>query len=190
MVDMDEYLVIVNDTLKNYLLNPVFNKCDFIKIHWAIATDNNLLHYDNRSLFERFKGPYKYSRFIKSMIRGHINNLKYQVHSPYFSPKRNITCNNNGQVIQYKNINFESILPINAEKAYIIHYKYKSTEEFINKYKRGYSNFFKDRFKNWQNLNNKIEEYFRDNEITKEKIDYLQKELKLNLEKYKKRIKK
>ena len=190
MVDMDEYLVIVNDTLKNYLLNPVFNKCDFIKIHWAIATDNNLLHYDNRSLFERFKGPYKYSRFIKSMIRGHIDNLKYWVHSPYFSPKRNITCNNIGQIIEYKNINFESILPINTKKAYIIHYKYKSTEEFINKYKRGYSNWFKDRYKNWQNLKNKIEDYFRDNENTKEKIDYLQKELKLNLENYKKIIKK
>ena len=144
MVDMDEYLVIVNDTLKNYLLNPVFNKCDFIKIHWAIATDNNLLHYENRSLFERFKGQYKYSSFIKSMIRGHIDNLKYCVHSPCYSPKRNFTCNNIGQIIQYKNINFEYIYPINIEKAYIIHFKYKSTEEFINKYKRGYSNWFKE----------------------------------------------
>ena len=55
---MDEYLVIVNDTLKNYLSNSLFNKCDFIKFHWMIPSDNNLLHYDNRSLFERFKGPY------------------------------------------------------------------------------------------------------------------------------------
>jgi hypothetical protein len=43
MIDMDEFLYIKNETLKNYLLNPVFNKCDFIKIHWVLTTDNNHL---------------------------------------------------------------------------------------------------------------------------------------------------
>ena len=145
MVDMDEFLVIVNDSLKNYLSNPVFKKCDFIKFHWIIPSDNNLLYYDNRSLFERFKGPYKKSPYIKSIIRGNINNLKYWVHSPYYSPKRNFTCNNIGKIIPYKNLNFESIIPINIEKAYIIHYDFKSTEEFINKYNRGYNNWFKEK---------------------------------------------
>jgi hypothetical protein len=32
MIDMDEFLVIVNDALKNYLLQSVFKKCDFINI--------------------------------------------------------------------------------------------------------------------------------------------------------------
>jgi hypothetical protein len=86
MVDMDEYLYIKNDKLKNYLLKPVFKKCDFIKIHRVIANDNNHLHYENMPLFERFKGPYKKDIFIKSIIKGNIPNLKYQVHSPYFSP--------------------------------------------------------------------------------------------------------
>lgn len=30
MIDMDEFLVIVNDTLKHYLSKNIFNKCDFI----------------------------------------------------------------------------------------------------------------------------------------------------------------
>jgi hypothetical protein len=59
MVDMDEFLYLVEDnSLNDYLNNNNFEKCDFIKFNWAISTDNNLLHYDNRSLFERFKPPY------------------------------------------------------------------------------------------------------------------------------------
>ena len=183
MVDMDEFLVIVNDKLKTYLSRTIFNKCDFIKINWIIPTDNNLLYYDKRPLFERFKGPYKKSIYIKSIIRGNISNLKYYVHSPYYSPQKNITCNNIGKIINYKNINFESINKINIRKAYIIHYKYKSTEEYINKCKRGYGNWFGSKLKDV--IDYKIKEYFEDNIITKEKIDFFEKELKINLTKYK-----
>ena len=83
MVDLDEFLIIKNNTLKNYLSNQIFNKCDFIKFNWVIPNDNNLLNYDPRPLFKRFKGTYMKSRFIKSMIRGNIQNLKYWVHSPF-----------------------------------------------------------------------------------------------------------
>ena len=77
---------------------------------------------------------------IKSIIRGNITDLRYWIHSPYISPKRNVTCNNVGKKIYYKKMNFELIRKINIEKAYIIHFEFKSTEEFINKIKRGYSN--------------------------------------------------
>ena len=68
MIDMDEYLYIVKDSLKNYLTRIVFNKCDFIKVHWVNSKDNNLLYYDSRPLFERFPKPYLKSIFIKSTI--------------------------------------------------------------------------------------------------------------------------
>ena len=183
MLDMDEYLYIEKDTLKNYLLKPIFNKCDFIKFHWVHPTDNNQIHYENKSLFERFKKPYKRSPFIKSIIRGNISNLKYWVHSPYKSPLRNITCNNVGKIIKYRNINFESNPKINIKKAYIIHFNYKSTEEYINKIKRGYSNWFGNKYNNF--INSKIKDYFRDNIITKDKINYFERELNLNLNIYK-----
>ena len=67
MVDMDEFLFIVNNTLKGYLTNKEFDKCDFIKFHWVITTDNNLIYYDKRPLFERFKPPYIKKQFIKSI---------------------------------------------------------------------------------------------------------------------------
>ena len=186
MVDMDEYLYIIKDTLKNYLMNDRFNKCDFIKIHWADTRDNNLLYYDPRPLFIRFKGPYVKSIYIKSIIRGNIPNLTYWVHSPKISPIKNITCTNDGKIIHYTNINFEKINKINTNKAYIIHYSYKSTEEFINKYKRGYSYWFGKNIEKVLLL--KLKNYLEESGITLEKINYLEKELKLNLTNFRKQL--
>ena len=185
MIDIDEYLIIVKDRLKNYLSKNIFKKCDFIKIHWVKATDNNLLYYDKRPLLERFKGPYIKSHVIKTLVRGNIENLKYNIHSPYFSPKNNVTCNNIGERLNYKFLNFLNISKINIEKAYIIHFRFKSTEEFIKKYKRGYGNWVDSKF-----LSYLISEYFRINQITAKKIEYIEKELKINLLKYKIKIKK
>ena len=183
MVDMDEYVYIVKDTLKEYLSNKVFNKCDFIKLHWVIPTDNELLFYDPRPLFVRFKPPYKQSHVIKSIIRGNITDLIYWVHSPNFSPKRNITCDNEGKIIYYKEINFQSVQPININKAYIIHFRFKSTEEFVNKIKRGYSNWFRNDTKEF--LIRTIELYLTYNNPTIKKINLIEKELNLNLSQYK-----
>ena len=171
MIDMDEFLVIKNNNLKNYLTKSIFNKCDFIKFNWVLTTDNNLIHYDNRSLFERFKKPYLKSGFVKSIIRGNITHLGYSIHSPYESPERNITCNSSGKKILYKVMNFDYMVPIDIKYAYIIHFKYKSTEEYINKYKRGYSNWLGNRLN--EVLFIKIEEYLRDNNVTLEKLNYL-----------------
>lgn len=187
MVDMDEFLYIVNDKLKNYLTNKIFDKCDFIKIHWANTQDNNLIHYDPRPLFQRFKKPYIKSNFIKTIIRGNITNLKYWVHSPYISPERNVTCTNDGKIINYKYMNFESIDKINTDKAYLIHFRFKSTEEFINKYKRGYNNWHGNRIN--QVLQERLDTYLKENGITLEKINYIERELKLDLSSYKSRIK-
>lgn len=185
MIDMDEFLYIKNDRLKNYLLNPVFIKCDIIKIHSVLPTDNNHLYYENKPLLERFKGPYINSIYIKSIVRGNITRLKYWVHSPYISPDRNTTCNNIGKIINYKKLNFETINKIDITKAYIIHFKYKSTEETIKKIKRGYINWYKKEYIPVV-FRSKLFSYLHDNQITKEKLEYLEKELHFNLSKYKK----
>jgi hypothetical protein len=187
MVDMDEYLYIVNNTLKNYLSNQIFNKCDFIIFHWVTPNDNNLVYYDRRPLFKRFKGPYKKSKYIKSIIRGNIKDLKYWVHSPIFSKKNNTSCNNEGKIIFYKKLNYESLNQINIKKAYIIHYRYKTTEEFINKYKRGYKNWFGNKVNKF--LKGTINDFFRVNKITIKKINYIEKELNINLSEYRKKLK-
>ena len=184
MFDIDEYLIIVNETLKNYLSNEIFKDCDFIKIHWVQPSDNNLLYYDNRTLFERFKGPYKKDTHIKTLVRGNIEGLKYAIHSPKISPKRNITCNNVGHKFNFSQVHFQDVFDINIDKAYIIHYKYKSTEEYINKYKRGY------RWENSKFMEMRIREYFEDNIISLQKIELMEKQLKINLSEYRKQINK
>ena len=186
MVDMDEFLYIVNDTLKNYLMNERFYKCDFIKIHWVNSRDNNILYYEPKPLFKRFKGPYIKSIYIKSIIRGNISNLTYWVHSPKISPIKNVTCTNNGNIINYTNINFEKIYNINIDKSYIIHFRFKSTEEFINKYRRGYNNWHGKRIN--QVLLERLSTYFKENGITLEKINYIEKELKLNMTSFRKQL--
>ena len=131
MVDMDEYLYIVNNKLKNYLSSQIFNKCDFIKFHWVIPNDNNLVKYDSRPLYKRFRGPYMKSKIIKSIIRGNIQDLKYSIHSPIFSPKKNTSCNNEGKIVFYKQMNSEKLEPINIKRAYIIHYKLNQLKNLL-----------------------------------------------------------
>ena len=188
MIDMDEFLYINKYSLKTYLKLSRFNKCDFIKLNWVLPTDNNLIHYDNRSLFERFKGPYKKSIYVKSIVRGNISNLKYMVHSPYESPQQNVTCNSSGKKLKYKDLNFEfmSLNNFKNAKAYIIHFKYKSTEEYIKKCKRGY-HFWKGE-KSLEVLKTRIKEYLNDNEITLDKLLYFEKELNISLTEYKTKI--
>ena len=183
MLDVDEYLYIVNNTLKGYLSLKRFNKCDFIKINWVIATDNEHLYYEAKPLFERFKPPYIKSDYIKSLIRGNISGLKYSVHSPYISPERNITCNNVGKRIYYKKMDFENIRPINIKLAYIIHFSDKSTEELVNKIKRGYRNWLKERTSKF--VMNKPKIYFIYNKVTPEKINYIERELNISLTEFK-----
>lgn len=107
MIDIDEYLVIKKNliikrnTLKEYLSAKVFNKCDFIKIHWVQPTDNNLLHYEARPLLERFKGPYFEDTHIKTLVRRGIKNLIYDIHSPSSFPKNCIICNNAGKLLKF-----------------------------------------------------------------------------------------
>ena len=172
MIDMDEFLYLREDNTINAYLSNNFDNCDFIKLNRAQSIDNDLIHYENKSLFERFKPPFLGDLFIKSLIRGNISGLKYGVHSPRISPLNNKSCLNNGQsIISVKNMNFD--------KAFLIHFRYKSTEEFIAKYKRGYRNWFGSKLKNY--LNHHIKLYFQQNKITLEKINYIEKELKINL---------
>ena len=104
------------------------------------------------------------------------------------SPERNTSCNNIGKKINTNNINIESINKLDTKKAFIIHFKYKSTEEFIKKIKRGYSNWFVESISTF--LRGKINDYLKNNKITKQKIDYLEKELNINLSEYRRIVNK
>lgn len=91
MNDIDEYLVIKKDSLRLYLSGYNFKKCNFIKFHWIVAKDNNLLHYDNRTLFEHSKGPYLKDTYFKTIARGNIDCIQFDIHTLFISPQRNVS---------------------------------------------------------------------------------------------------
>ena len=103
--------------------------------------------------------------------------MKWISDKKYKSPKEYLYGNSK--------LNIELINNINIEKAYIIHFKFKSTEEYVKKIKRGYHGWTKSYI-----YHTRIKSYFKNNKITEEKIKYFEKELKINLSNYKIKIKK
>ena len=176
--EIDEYIYLNKfKSIKHFFKNPKFQKCERIQFNWIFHTDNNLLYYDPRPLKERFNEREKKARNnsignwngIKSILRGHIPNIKINcVHTlnhklkscdPFGNPKK-----------------IDGIITKNADFKYyyIDHYYSKSTEEFINKINKGDALFVDNRME-------RIRTYFAYNQITKQKIDLMEKKTGLNL---------
>ena len=181
--DFDEFLTLVKDKdIKSYLSH--FEDFQGVKINWMIYTDNNLIKSDGRGVLERFTTPMKYDRCItcrfpennhtKSIIRCGIENLKWNKTPHTVS---NIKyCNSIGD--SCSNSPFE---PYNFKFAYIKHFTTKTIEEYINnKIKRGYPDGNKD----WFKKNNIIDKFFKYNDITNEKNEYIKNNLQFSLKIY------
>ena len=82
-------------------------------------------------------------------------------------------------IIFYKKLNYISSKKINIKNAYIIHFRFKSAEELIYKYKRGFRNWFRNKTNIF--LKKLINDFFIFKKITIEKIRYIEKELNLSL---------
>ena len=176
--DIDEYLYLKDyNNIKKFLNEPRFNKCENIHLNWLLFTDNNLMYYENKSLQERFieKDPYIKKNKInrsngKSLLRGHIPNIK--ISNFHFISEQLKTCNGFGKI--------SNKIQNDYKYYYFKHFFCKSTEEFIEKLKKG------DVYKGTILI--KIHRYFSYNKITYKKINYIEKELKVNLTYYKNKI--
>ena len=173
--DIDEFIYLKNyHNIKDFLIKKKFNKCQSIYLNWIIHTDNNLLYYDNRTLYKRFTEIIDNPKFCrgKSIIRGGIENVKFI--STHTLVKNIQRCNGFGNIIKIENNRINCKVP-DFKYFYIDHYYSKSTEEFINKINKGDGIFSED----IQNKYNRIKIYFRFNKITKEKIILLVKKAHL-----------
>jgi hypothetical protein len=149
-----------------------------------VYTDNNLIKSDGRGVLERFTTPMEYDKCVtykfpennhtKSIIRCGIENLKWN-QTPH--TVLNIKyCNSIGDGCS--NSPFESY---NFDFAYIKHFTTKTIEEWINnKIKRGYPDGNKD----WFKKNNIIDKFFKYNDITDEKNEYIKNNLQSSLKIY------
>ena len=188
--DIDEFLFLRNyRNVKAYLSNDNLTNCIRIHFNWVFFTDNNLLSYDNRSLFDRFtekepKVRLNLSRIagIKTIIRGHIKNIT-EVECQHRISFKFPSCDGYGVITELKGIETPNG---DYENYYIKHFYCKSTEEFISKVMKG-DIFFG---KNADKINmDKIKKYFEYNKITLEKINLIEKYTKYNLSELKSKIK-
>ena len=173
--EIDEFLYLKNyKNVKSYLIRNKFNKCESIQLNWVHMSDNNYLYYENKSLSERFpkkgKNVLKHHSngicYIKTMIKGHLKNINI-THNHYLSEKVK-ACDGFGRKINY--VGILSLRP-DYDNYYIKHYYGKSVQEFVDKINRG------DllRGNNKEIVEWAIKKFFFINEITLEKIKYIQK---------------
>ena len=140
----------------------------------------------NRTLTERFTENEKRWRGIKkggeegikSILKGNININIYDVH---ILNSKLISCDGFGNI---KKVQGMKTNESDHYYNYIDHYYTKSTEEFINKLNRGGGIHGTDiNFKQ-----GRINIYFQLNDITLEKIVYIENKTKFNLSKFRKII--
>lgn len=162
--DIDEFIFLKKFyNIKDFLNQFKFKKCESIQLSWLFRTDNNLIYYENKSLKQRFieKDPYANERKIdeysngKSILKGHIKNIK--IMNFHCISNKLKSCDGFGRK--------KKIFKPDNEYYYFDHYYSKSTEEFIEKLKKG------DVYKG--KIEEKIIKYFNYNKITIEKIKYL-----------------
>ena len=187
--DLDEYIHLFNNytNLGQFLDETKFNKCDIIYLNLVCHSDNEQLHYENKTLKQRFPNIVPNSTLagkvleIKFILRG---NLDVYINSVHIGNK-NITnnCNGFGNANKYQNI--YSTEP-DTTYYYFDHYYSKSTEEFIIKvFRGGYTEISKNLFKL-----SRIRKYFRENKLTLEKILMIENATGINLIEYKKKLNK
>ena len=188
--EIDEFIYLKNFyNIKLFLNQKIFNNCKKIQLNWVHRSDNNLIYYENKSVVERFKErginvkKNKFNRlaYIKSMIRGHMNNIT--ITNNHLLENKINGCNGFGNEIKLK---FILNLKPDYEYYYINHYYGKSLEEFVQKLKRGDIQLGITKKNNLY----QIKKYFYINKLTNEKLDYIERELKLNLSEFRKKLKK
>ena len=183
-VDIDEFIKLKNiNNIKFYLSQEKFKSCKSIYLNWVRHTDNNLLYYENKSVFDRFPEKYTVKKYCfgKTIIRGNFK--RFHCHSCHVLDKRIPKCNGFGKNITFTNTFF--CRKPDFKKYYIDHYEFKSTEEFTIKINKGDCRLGHGK----QNILSRIRRYFYYNKITFEKIKLIENRTGLNISYYIKKIK-
>ena len=157
-------------TLKEFVSNERYNKCESIVFNWLVYGDNDLVYYDNRTLLERFTKP-DYKRpaniFIKSIVKGNLNITVFMPGSSNHVPNKQLyICDSKGDKFKF---NPYTLKPPQFDYAYLIHFSTKTAEEFVEKTKRGFPGNLK------LNIEGRLNLFFRYNKFTEEKFKLFEK---------------
>ena len=176
--DMDEFIYLKDyGNIKYFLNQKKFIKCQTIQLNIFFHEDNNLLYYDNRTLSERFIKKIKRPvEALKSILKG---NNKININCVHNLNNYLKSCNGFGKINNKEKIKIFTTNP-DFKFYYIDHFCFKSTEEFVNKLNKGDAIFGYDN----KAKSKKIDWYFGINKLTSQKINYIEKFTKINLNKY------
>ena len=183
--EIDEFIHLNNySNIKNFLNEYRFRSCPLIYLNLVCHTDNNYLYYENKSLFERFPVTVPDTKLggqrleVKFILKGHIPNIV--IENIHICNNNLLNCNGFGH--KNKN-NYIYSTEIDKNNYYIDHFYSKSTEEFINKVKRGNPCIVPKDYDM-----ERIQKYFNQSDITKDKIELIEKRTGHNLSIYKQMI--
>ena len=187
--DFDEFLEVHFEdkkslTLKQFLTNEIFDKCEAIEFNWVMYTDNNLVHYDNRPLNERFTEPkfdFGPNMFVKSMVRGNLNKTVFigGFSNPNHVPQKGLKiCDSMGRIIE--NYNPLTLSPPVLDYGYIKHFSDKTAEEYCTKIIKGQTG------KRPFDVNDRINKFFELNKFSEEKLKIFEQKFnrKFNVDKF------
>lgn len=148
--DMDEFLELNGKykTIQNFLNDKIFKKCQNIKVNWLIFRGNKNLYYINKPLRKRFNNNNALKNtHIKSTVRGHLPTNYWKIMRDPHTSLLNITsCSTSGKIIQ-SNSPYNN--PPDYLNAKLVHYHYKSFEEYCLKIKRGKADTTKAKSENF-----------------------------------------
>ena len=187
--DFDEFLEVHFEdkkslTLKQFLSNEIFDKCEAIEFNWVMYTDNNLVLYDNRPLNERFTEPkfdFGPNMFVKSMVRGNLNKTVFigGFSNPNHVPQKGLKiCDSMGRIIE--NYNPLTLSPPVLDYGYIKHFSDKTAEEYCTKIIKGQTG------KRPFDVNDRINKFFELNKFSEEKLKIFEQKFnrKFNVDRF------
>ena len=175
--DFDEFLEVHFDNKKSlnlsqFLSNEIFDKCEAIEFNWVMYTDNNLVHYDNRPLNERFTEPafdFSANIYVKSMVRGNLNKTVFVDGKSNHVPLQELKiCDSKGRIIE--NYNPYTLSPPVFDYGYLKHFSDKTAEEYCTKILRGQPG------KVPHDVYDRIYKFFELNKFSEEKLEIFKKE--------------
>ena len=179
--DIDEFIHLSNySNVKDFLDEPKFKNCQLVHLNLLCHTDNNNIYYENKSLFERFPEIVPPSKIggkkleIKFILKGHIKNVK--IDNIHRCNNWLRSCNGFGHIKTY-NLIYTTEPDYNYY--YIDHFFSKSTMELIDKMTKGDALHESEKYSMFR-----INKYFSQSNITKEKIDLIENKTGLNLSMY------
>ena len=166
---MDEFIFLRNyNNIKFILINKKFKRCNAVYLNEVIHLDNNQIYYKNKSLSERFTEIKNNSKrnMVKSILRGHLKSIN--ITNNHIIDYNIRSCNGLGKKEKIIGIHTNKIDYINY---YFDNYYFKSSEESLDKLRRGSCY--------WGNLRNIsyvwISVYLQNDRITFQILDYFEK---------------